>query len=126
MLYGPAILLEYGGLEFSRISLDKALDLTGSDRQTLIAIECPQSGHHDKMLSNQGMHSKMIMKASREGVRDAYSCARAYWLPSQGKLILYQMETPSGHMIDPPEDIIERLAHYLNIRNKIMSIDIIE
>ncbi len=123
MLYG--ILLEYGGLEFGRIRLDDALDYA-VDSKTIIAIECPQSGHHDHMLNDQGMHSKMIMKASREGVRDAYTCLRVYWVPSLGKLMMYQMETPSGHMIDPPENMVERVANYLNIRNKIMSIDIIE
>jgi hypothetical protein len=119
------LFLEYGGLDFGRISLDVALEEADKDPKAVIAIQCPLSGHWGKKFNRSGMHSQLIQSAVNDGVRDAWYAVRAYWVPVTGKLMLYQMETPAGHMVDPSENIIERLAHNLDIRDKIMSIDII-
>lgn len=120
------LLLEYGGLDFGRVNLTTALVRADKDPKALIAIQCPTSGHWDKTFNRTGMHSQMIQKAVNDGVRDAWFAVRAYWVPLTGELILYQVETPGGHMIDPPEELISQLARNLNIHNKITSIDIIE
>lgn len=126
LIYGPRkVLLEYGGLEFGRITLNMALDEADKDSKSVIGIQCPKSEHFANTFNRTGMHAQLIQKAVNDGVRDAWYAVRAYWVPKTGKLMLYQMETPSGHMVDPSEEIIEKLAHNLKIRDKIMSIDII-
>lgn len=120
------LFLEYSGFDFGRINLDTALNLAHKDATTLIAIQCPSSGHWAKKLNRSGMHSQLIQAAVNDGIRDAWFALRAYWIPATGKLMLYQMETPSGHMVDPLENVIDRLAYNLGVNRDIMSIDIIE
>lgn len=126
LIYAPKkLFLEYGGLEFGKITLNDAIDRAGTDNNSLIAIQCPKSGFWTKALNNRAMHAQLIKKAQDADARDAWYALRAYWVPSTGSLMLYQMETPSGHMIDPPEEVISQLARNLHIHNEIMSIDII-
>lgn len=120
------LFLEYTGLEFGRINLNTALDEAGKDPTAVIAIQCPQSGWWAKDRNAGAFHSQLIKKALDNGNRDAWFAMRAYWVPSTGKLMIYQVETPGGHMVDPSEDLISRLASNLKIDRQIMSIDIIE
>lgn len=119
------LFVEYGGLDFGHIGLEEALTEADRDPAALIAIQCPTSGRWEKKLNRSGFHSQLIQNAVNDGVRDAWYAMRAYWVPLTGKLMIYQVETPSGHMIDPSESLISTLAHNLHISDKIMSIDII-
>lgn len=126
LLYCPRLLKEYGGLDYGRINLDTALDEAAKDKTSLIAIQCPQSGWWAKDFNKSSFHSKLIRKAQDQGIRDVWHAVRAYWVPLTGKLMLYQMETPNGKLVDPSEEIITKLADNLRISKEIMSIDIIE
>lgn len=120
-----AVLLEYGGLDLGRVTLDQALDEAGKDPRSIIAIQCPVSGYWAKDLNKSAFHSSLLQRADNQGVQDWWGAVRAYWVPKTGKLMLYQVETPGGHVIDPSEELIGRLADNLGISRKIMSIDII-
>jgi hypothetical protein len=120
------LFLEYGGLEHGRIHLDDALQAADKDKTSLIAIQCPISGYSAKAFNNKNMHSQLIQKAVNDGIRDAWYAVRAYWVPLSGRLMVYQMETATGMVVDPPDDIISKLANALNIDKDIMQLDIIE
>lgn len=119
------LFLEYGGLDKGRIHLDDVLKVAGEDPKSLIAIQCPTSGHWDKALNSQNMHSQLVQRAVNKGIGDAWYALRAYWVPRYGRLMVYQTETKTGMVIDPPDEMISRLIGNLNIDRDIMQVDII-
>jgi hypothetical protein len=127
-------LLEYGGLEPGRIHLDDVIEVARNDEKTLIAIQC-LSGYSAKALAglhapkrpdDRNMHYDLIQKAAKDGIRDTSFAVRAYWAPNSGRLMVYQMETKTGMVVDPPEEMISLLVRNLNIDKDIMQLDIIE
>jgi hypothetical protein len=71
------------------------------------------------------MHSQLVQRAVNKGIGDAWYALRAYWVPRYGRLMVYQTETKTGMVIDPPDEMISRLIGNLNIDRDIMQVDII-
>lgn len=116
---------EYGGLEYGRVKQGDAIDASFEDGGQVV-IQCPSSGYWDQGDTRSTLHSKLLQRAKKRNVKDHWFALRAYWMPKSGRLMVYQMQTPSNMIVDPPEEIISKLAHNLGIGNDIMSIDIIE
>lgn len=119
------LFLEYGGLDFGRVTQDAAIDAS-FEKDAILAIQCPTSGYWATGDPKNTYHSTLLQDAQKKDVRDFWFALRAYWVPTTGRLILYQMQTPNNQIVDPPESVITKLIDNLGISKDIMSIDIVE
>lgn len=119
------LFLEYGGIDFGRIRQSDAVDAS-FEEGAILAIQCPTSGYWATGDPRNTYHSKLLQAAQKKDVKDHWFALRAYWMPTSGRLMVYQMQTPAGHIVDPPESVITRLIDNLGIGKDIMSIDIVE
>ena len=118
-------LFEYGALEPSRVSADDVYRLIGKPN-TFLAVYHPASGEFAKGSTRGVSHSNLIWQLEQKGVENPGMSARAYWFPDKGALVLYQMETLTRRIIDPPEHVFDAFIDKLGIGNQVSQLYIIE
>lgn len=121
------IIKEYFGGDADRMRPTAAWD-QAVHAGTRAAIIEPISGKSLEGRGDSQGHGQLIYKLQKMGIPEttAYKSARAYWVPATKTLILYQMETPTGRMVDPPESMVDQFIDIFGIRDQVEHIGIID
>lgn len=128
MLYKTIrVLKEYNGFENERMKPLQAWDFAAFSGTRAAIIE-PVSGKTLEGPGDEQGHGHLMYKLEKMGIprRLTERSARAYWIPASGLLILYQMETPGGQTVDPPDSYIDKFVDVFGIRDQVQRVGIID
>ena len=123
LIYGFSVCESY--TTYEGIGPVEALKAAADDTDAVVAIFDVASGSFMHDLASKSSHAKLMYKLIERGIKNPYDAARAYWLPGSKSLLVYQMVTNTGMLVDPPDSVIDVFLDKLSIRDEVEDIRII-